>query len=392
MNQQVKPTPAKEGAQRLARSIAAPSGLAQAAGGQVQVDQPSPPASNEETWTTIRDFAVIAIAFVVFITALYHSRSILMPVLAAVLIGLTLAPLQKRAAAHKIPGVITSLVLMALFFGALYLLFILTVGPLTDWLTKAPELGATVREKLQWLDRPLATIKELGKSLSGGAAETSPKVAVETTLPDIVRQGVKILTPAVTELLIFIGTMMFFLIGHNKLRRQLITTFETRDARLRVVRIWSDIEHNLVAYLTTVTMINLCLGLVTTALLYVLDFPNPAAFGVLAFVLNYIPYIGPAIVVLALFLVGVVTLPTLGAAFIPPLLFVAITTVEGHFITPGIVGRKLTLSPFLVFLALAFWTWLWGPLGAFMAVPLLIVGLVVLSHLFPSNEQSPLPG
>lgn len=391
MNQQPKPLPAKNGAQKLARSVSAPSGLAQAAAGQVEVDRPDPPPSSDDTWDTIRDAAVIAIAFVVFITALYHSRSILMPVLAALLIGLAFAPLQKHAAAYKIPGFITSLFIMTLFFGGLYLLFVLTIGPLTEWLTKAPELGATIKEKLMWLDRPLAIFRELGKSLGEGAGESSPKVAMETSLPAIVQQGIGIITPAVTELLIFVGTLLFFLIGHNRLRRQLITTFETRDARLRVVRIWNDIEHNLVAYLTTVTVINLCLGVVTTALLYVLGFPNPAAFGVLAFVLNYIPYIGPAMVVLALFLVGVVTLPTLGSALIPPLLFVSITTVEGHFITPSIVGRRLTLSPFLVFLALAFWTWLWGPLGAFMAVPLLIVGLVVLSHVFPSNEQT-LPG
>lgn len=391
MNQQPKPVPTKNGAQRLARSVSAPSGLAQSAAGQVQVEHQNPPASSDDTWETIRDAAVIAIAFVVFITALYHSRSILMPVLAAVLIGLAFAPLQKHAAAYKIPGFITALFLMTLFFGGLYLLFVLTIGPLTEWLTKAPELGATIKEKLMWLDGPLAAFRELGKSLGESAGESSPKVAMETSLPTLLQQSISIITPAVTELLIFVGTLLFFLIGHNKLRRQLITAFETRDARLRVVRIWNDIEHNLVAYLTTVTIINLCLGVVTTALLYVLGFPNPAAFGVLAFVLNYIPYVGPAMVVLALFLVGVVTLPTLGSALIPPLLFVSITTVEGHFITPGIIGRRLTLSPFLVFLALAFWTWLWGPLGAFMAVPLLIVGLVVLGHLFPSNEQS-LPG
>jgi predicted PurR-regulated permease PerM len=166
----------------------------------------------------------------------------------------------------------------------------------------------------------------------------------------------------------------------------LITLFDTRDARLTVMRIWNDIEHHLVAFVGTVTVINIGLGIVTTLMLYLLGFPNPVAFGVLAFVLNYIPYIGPALLVAVLFGVGLIASPSLGGAVLPPLMFVAVATIEGHVITPSIIGHRLTLNPFVVFLALAFWTWLWGPLGAFLATPLLIVGLVALSHLVPREE------
>ena len=130
----------------------------------------------------------------------------------------------------------------------------------------------------------------------------------------------------------------------------------------------------------------MALGVVTTVMLYLVGFPNPVTFGLLTLVLNYIPYIGPAIVALVLFGVGVVAMPSLAHAALAPALFVAIATVEGHFITPSIVGRRLTISPFLVFLALAFWTWLWGPIGAFLAMPLLIMSFVVLGHLLPREE------
>jgi predicted PurR-regulated permease PerM len=106
----------------------------------------------------------------------------------------------------------------------------------------------------------------------------------------------------------------------------------------------------------------------------------------LAALLNYVPYVGPAVMVLALFGIGLVTFPSLGQAFIAPIGFIAVTTLEGHFVTPTIVGRRLTLNPLLVFLALAFWTWLWGPIGAFLAVPLSIIGLVIVNHLFPSED------
>jgi predicted PurR-regulated permease PerM len=139
------------------------------------------------------------------------------------------------------------------------------------------------------------------------------------------------------------------------------------------------------------TGINLGLGVVVSIVLAIIGFPNPVTFGLLAFALNYVPYIGPAIVALVLAGVGLVSQPSLAPALLAPALFVAIATLEGHVITPNIVGRRLTLNPFLVFLALAFWTWLWGPIGAFLAVPLLIVGFVVLGHLLP-GEESPLPG
>jgi predicted PurR-regulated permease PerM len=141
-----------------------------------------------------------------------------------------------------------------------------------------------------------------------------------------------------------------------------------------------------------VTAINLGLGAVTAGLLFALGFPNPVAFGILISVLNYVPYIGAAIFVAILFVVGLIAMPTFGGALLAPALFVAIATVEGQFITPAIVGHRLTMSPFLVFLALAFWAWLWGPLGAFLATPFLIVSLVVIGHVFPREEDGALPG
>jgi predicted PurR-regulated permease PerM len=86
-----------------------------------------------------------------------------------------------------------------------------------------------------------------------------------------------------------------------------------------------------------------------------------------------------------------VTFPTLGHALIAPLLYLAATTLEGHFVTPAVMGKHLLLNPLTVFLALVFWTWLWGPIGALLAVPILIVTMVTINHLFPREEAS-LPG
>jgi len=115
-------------------------------------------------------------------------------------------------------------------------------------------------------------------------------------------------------------------------------------------------------------------------------FPNPLIFGVLAALFNYIPSVGPAVMAIVLFGTGLVAFPTLGYALLPVACFVGLATVEGHLVTPTILGRRLTLNPFAVLLALAFWTWLWGPMGAFLAVPLSMIALVISNHLFPADD------
>ena len=130
-------------------------------------------------------------------------------------------------------------------------------------------------------------------------------------------------------------------------------------------------------------MINVGIGIAAGVIAWLVGLPSPAAWAVLGFLLNFISYIGALAMEVALFMVGVVTFPTLTHALAAPLLYVAVATLEGHFITPSIVGRRLTLSPLTVFLSLVFWTWLWGPVGAFLAAPFLVIALVVVHHLFP---------
>jgi predicted PurR-regulated permease PerM len=314
------------------------------------------------------------------------ARSILMPVVAALLIGITMRPIQLHLARYRIPGPVTALVLIAAFIGVVYLIVTLMIGSLNAWLAQSPDFGALIREKFGWVERHLSALRDLQNEIGGGGADAKPKFDIAGSIPAVLQGGVAFLTPALSELLVFVGTLLFFLVGTEKLRRQLITMFETRDARRAVVRIWNDVEQQLATFVATVSLINFGVGAVTALMLYLVGFPNPLAFGVLAFVLNFIPYIGPAMVVVALFGVGLISLPSLAGAIVPPLLFIAVATLEGHLITPSIIGRRLTLNPFLVFLALAFWTWLWGPLGAFLATPLLIVGLAALGHLFPREE------
>jgi predicted PurR-regulated permease PerM len=213
----------------------------------------------------------------------------------------------------------------------------------------------------------------------------------EIPVKEVLAQIVQFLTPALGGLVIFFGSLFFFLLSRNSQRQYFVLMFEGKAARLRVLRILKEIESSLTRYVAVVSVVNTGVGLVTAVIAYVMGLPSPALWGVIAFLLNYIPYIGPAIVAVILLFVGMIALPTLTAALVAPALFVGFATVEGHFITPSLIGRQLTLSPLALFLSLVFWTWLWGPLGTFIATPILIAAAVVESRM-GADDDNRLPG
>ena len=348
----------------------------------LQVSDPDPEDSVQNTWQSMGLAATIGIFLLMFGVFLYVGRAILMPVLAAAIVAMTFAPLVRRVQRHGIPPWVAAGFIVIAALGALGAAATALATPVSEWIARAPEIGATIKERLSVLDQPLASLRELEGTLFGGGAGTSNSSSSNIVLP-----VVAFLTPAAGELLLFFAAMLFFLVGQGTFRTNLVAMFPTRDAKLRFLKIANDIEHNLAGYLTVVTIINAALGAIVAAGAWLLGLPSPVTFGILAAVLNYVPYVGPAVMVVALFGVSLLTFPSLGHALIAPLAFVALTTTEGHLVTPTIVGRRLTLNPLLILLALAFWTWIWGPIGALLAAPFSIVGLVAFNHLFPADEN-----
>jgi predicted PurR-regulated permease PerM len=348
-------------------------------------DEVQPVASLDLFWSGTARAATIGIFCILAIAAIELARPVLLPAVSGIVVGLMLGPLTSRAQKLGIPSLATALVLLALVVTVFYLVIVLLAAPVVEWIGKAPEVGALLRQKLHVLDRPLAALDDLRKAVAGGEG-----LKVDTG-PNLLAPMLTFVTPAVGQTVIFIGTLFFFLLGRTELRWHLVALFEAREARLRTLRILNDIEHSLTGYLSVVAVINLAVGVAALCIAYIAGLPSPIAWGVLGFVLNFVPYLGALIMQLVMFAVGLVTFATLGEALLAPLLYLGFTTLEGHFITPAIMGKRLTLSPLAVFLALVFWTWMWGPVGAFLAVPLLIVALVAINHVFPKESQQ-LPG
>lgn len=342
-----------------------------------------PIQSVDDFWRSVTQMAPVGIFILLLVACLYVCRPILLPVAAALVIGITLAPLVKAARRWGVPPPVTAVAIVLALLAAAAIAAMLLAGPVSDWIARAPEIGANIKQKFYVLDAPLTALQQLKDDLLPSSGNT---VTIEAPQFSVVTPVLTFVTPALSETMVFLVTLILFLAGQMEFRRYVASFFESRDAKLRFIRITNEIEHNLAAYVATMTAINTVLGLAVGIGAWLFGLPTPYILGLLAMLLNYIPYIGPACMALILLSVGLVTFPGLGQALIPPAAFVGLATLEGQFITPMIQGHRLTLSPLAIFLALAFWAWLWGPMGAFLAVPFSIMGLVVVSHLFPSDD------
>jgi predicted PurR-regulated permease PerM len=344
-------------------------------------------AYDATSWSAASQVAICGIFIILAIAALDLARPVLLPATCAFVIGLMLGPLSARANSYGIPSLLTAIMLWLLVIGVFYAVIALLSAPVLDWIGKAPEIGRTIKEKFQFLNQPLSALEELRNAI----LPQDEKSHFGVDIVNFVQPALTIVTPAIGQIFIFFGTLFFFLLGRARLRQAFVVQFDGHEDRLRALKIMNDIEHQLTTYLSVVAVINFAVGLAAGVIAYSVGLPSPIAWGVLAFILNFIPYIGALIMEVVLLAVGLVTFPTLTHALIGPVLYFAFTTLEGHFITPTIMGRRLTLIPLTVFLSLIFWTWLWGPAGAFLAVPLLIVALGAIHHVFPQSQRT-LPG
>ncbi|MCA6124916.1 AI-2E family transporter [Bradyrhizobium sp. WSM 1704] len=332
--------------------------------------------------TEIVAFALLTILVIVVVAVLYVARAFFLPITMAFIVGTMLSPAASLLERYRVPRALGAVLIVVAVTAMVAFMVGLIASPVMEWSSRLPELGAILKDKLHVFDRPLALWQELQSMVGGSDALASfqmPKF-------EWVQPTLEFLSPTFAEFLLFIATLILFIASWKDLRRALVLTFSDRQARLRTLRILNEVEIHLGNYLLTVTMINIGVGIVTGAICAMTGMPNPAALGALAATLNFIPIIGPVAMFVVLVVVGIVASPAIGAGLIAPACFAVVTFLEGHFVTPTIVGRRLSLNALAVFLALAFWTWLWGPMGAFLSSPLLIVGLIMKEHLMPVNS------
>ena len=332
----------------------------------------------------LRTLILLGLLLLAIIAALFIAKTLLLPVVSAFVLGTMLAPAASWMQRYNVPRALAATLIVLGTFGAFALIVGLISAPLLEWTSRLPELAALLKARMAFFDRPLAILREVtvyfGGGTDGGALQW-PKI-------EWFQPTVEFLSPTFAELLLFFATLVLFIASWTDLRRAIILTFPDHERRLRSLRILNAIEESLGNYLLTVTLINVGVGAATGLICALTGMPNPAGLGALAATLNFIPIIGPIVTFVVLLAVGLITFPELFTGMLPCLAFAVLAFLEGHFITPAIIGRRLALNALAVFVAIAFWTWLWGPIGAFLSSPLLIVVLTVKEHLLPEQDTT----
>ncbi len=358
--------------------------------------QPSDEAATQirrGAWTRLQRAACVSIIgiFVILLGAfLQAGRAILVPIISAIVIGLMLSPLARAASRYRIPPAVFATIAIVFFVALIQFALVVVAAPLIVILDRAPEIAENVRQKLETFDPVINWLRNLQAQFAPGSADIASISFPKLDLASLTQTVIGFLTPAAGEIVVFLATLLLYLVSREQLRRELILMASNSRARLRAIRAFNDVEQKLVRYIGTVAVINLALALLTALGTYVLGYPNPVLLGALEFVCAFVPYLGAAFVMIVLFCVGLSSFAGWYQTIFAVGGFLAMVTCEGQLITPNIVGARFTTSPLMIFLSLVFWTWLWGPVGTFLSVPFVLIGLAILNNFF-AGEAVELP-
>ncbi|MBB3712425.1 putative PurR-regulated permease PerM [Limimaricola variabilis] len=318
-------------------------------------------------------------------TATYFARDVLLPIVLAILLTLTLRPVVRGMQRIGItPGISAVLVMLAIGLGFGVAGYFLS-GPIGDMAARAPQIGTEVQQKLAGLMDRLASIQEVGQQVTemtdaAGATGEGEKVEVVVDQSGPIPAAVGSVASITSSLVAAMILTLFLLASGDFYHRRIVEASPKLHDKKRALTIVRDVEKQISRYLGAITMINAGLGLAIGIALWIIGLPMPHVWGTLAFLLNFMPFIGAIIGTVSVGAFALVSFDSVPYALLAPLAYFTLTTIEGNFVTPMLVGRRLELNIVSVFVTVAFWIWLWGVPGAVLAVPFLVVVKAICDH------------
>ncbi len=344
--------------------------------------------------------ALVIMAVLAVFYTLYFAAEIVLPILLALVLNLLLIPGKRLLTERlRLPGALAALLLIIGLFAAVTAIGLAISLPASNWIARAPEGLPKLQQRLGFIgpamDFARKGIDQLQHLMQSGAVQPGGFGASGQALqpqPMMVQQpsnfsgvGMQILSgtrAALGQVLILLMVLFFSLAYGDSLLRSLVEIMPNFGDKRRVVDIANEIERNISGYLVTITAMNVLVGIANGLSMWALGMPDPLLWGTLAFLLNYIPILGPVTGIVVFFFVGLFTSPSLGHAILPPAIYLAVHMLEGETVTPMLLARRFTLNPLLVIVSLFFWDWMWGVAGALLAVPLLAI-LKIVSDRIP---------
>jgi len=308
----------------------------------------------------------------------YVASEIILPVVIAFVLMLVLQPVMRFFEKLHLPRLIAALAIILVLFGGFVGLGAALSGPAASWAQKLPEGLPRLQERLTFLSRPIQTLQKFLHQAEGLTQGAGPAVATVSVQGSGLNERVLNATRAIASGLFTTVLVLFFLLvsGDIFLRRLVEVLPRFKDKR-QAVYISQQIEADISAYLVTITLMNVAVGVATAILVAACGLGDPLLWGTVAFLLNYVPVLGPTIAVLTFVFVGLLSIDTLWLAFVPAGVYLLIHVIEGETITPMLLARRFTINPVLIILAVVFWYWMWGVSGAILAMPMLAIVKII---------------
>lgn len=331
----------------------------------------------------ITSLAITGLFVLAFFYTLYFARAFFVPLILAIMLDFLLSPIVRGLKRLRIPEPVGAIMVLA---GALLVLATTVYSladPVREWLRKAPATLAETRDELTRLRRPVEQVSRTAEQVEEATKAPTPPQTTEVVVkgPSL-SERLFGTTQSIVTVAMEVAILLYFLLAAGDLFLQkLIKVLPQLKDKKRAVTIARETEASVSAYLFTMTLLNIGEGVVVAVAMALLGVPNPALWGVLAVVLEYVPYIGALALAGILTLVGLSTFDEPLRALMVPGAYVLINFIQGNFLVPMMLGRRLTLNPVAIFIGLVFFWWIWGVPGAFLAVPLLATFKIFCDHI-----------
>ncbi len=325
--------------------------------------------------------AIMVIAVVALFSALYLARALFLPIFLAIILSLTLQPIVRTLSRRGLPAGFISILLILLLASGLLVVATGLSQPVQQWIDDAPRIAFIAKQRLGDLTQPMEAIRQAEEQVQA-IADSPDSTAAEV----VVRQGGFMSRTAddvvsiAATILITLALSLFILAHSDTFYEKLIKSLPRLSDKKRAFRIFIDTERTVSRYLLTIAAINLTLGLAVGAVMALLGLPDPFLWGLLAGLLNFMPYLGALVGLSFVSVAALITFDSIGYAALIPLSYFALTTLEGHFLTPIILGRQLKLNAVAILLSVLIWGFVWGIIGMLIAVPILIIVKVFCDH------------
>ena len=333
----------------------------------------------------VHSITLTGLFILALLATLHLGQIVFLPITIALLFAVLFAPLMRRLKHFNIPEPVSAAIFLSLLIAALGFGVTRLAEPASEWASRVPDAFREAEYKLRVIKQPMQDMTKatemLAKATTLDGAKKVPQVEVKNDawpMKFFSVTGEFLLELATTLILLY-----FLLSSGDLFLQKLVKVLPKWPDKRRAVEIVRQVEEQLFQYLFTVTCINIGLGAMVGTAMYFLGMPNPILWGTMAALLTFIPYLGHMFGIVVVTLVATLTFDELSQVLFVSSAYGGLALLEGWFVTPMILGRRLEINPVVLLIGLMLWGWIWGVGGAFLAVPILVTFKIVCDHIEP---------